>query len=87
MRQLNGFPVWWWLKNNEIRIYLNSHDLNKAIMDSHYSLPTIEQATAFLSRAKVFTVLDEKLDSGKSNWMNSQVTLQPLTLLLRGSVG
>ena len=87
MRQLNGFPVWRWLKNNEIRIYLNSHDLNKAIMDSHYSLPTIEQVTAFLSRAKVFTVLDEKLDSGKSNWMNSQVTLQPLTLLLGGSVG
>ena len=56
-------------------------------MDSHYSLPTIEQVAAFLSRAKVFTVLDEKLDSGKSNWMNSQVTLQPLTLLLGGIVG
>ena len=56
-------------------------------MDSHYSLPTIEQVAAFLSRAKVFTVLDEKLDSGKSNWMNSQVTLQPLTLILGGIVG
>ena len=56
-------------------------------MHSHYSLPTIEQVAAFLSKAKVFTVLDEKLGSGKSNWMNSQVTLQPLTLLLGGIIG
>ena len=44
-------------------------------MNSHYPLPTIEQVAACLSKTKVLTVLDEKLGSGKSNWMNSQVTL------------
>ena len=56
-------------------------------MHSHYPLPTIEQVAACLSKAKVLTVLDEKLGSGKSNWMNSQVTLQPLALLSGGIVG
>ena len=47
-------------KNNKIQICLDPRDLNKAIMRSHYPLPTIEQVAAGLSKAKVFTVLDAK---------------------------
>lgn len=47
-------------KNSKIRICLDPRDLNKAIMRSHYPLPTIEQVTPQLTKAKVFTVLDAK---------------------------
>ena len=47
-------------KNNKIRICYDPGDLNRAIMRSHYPLPTIEQVAAHLNKAKVFTVLDAK---------------------------
>ena len=47
-------------KNSKIRICLDPHDLNKAIMRNYYPLPTIEQVAARLNKAKMFTVLDAK---------------------------
>ena len=47
-------------KNNKLRIYLDPRDLNRAIMRSHYPLPTIEQVATRLNKAKIFTVLDAK---------------------------
>ena len=47
-------------KNNKIRICLDPRDLNRAIMRSHYPLPTIEQVASRLNNAKVFSVLDAK---------------------------
>jgi len=47
-------------RNNKIRICLDPRDLNKAILRSHYPLPTIEQVASRLNKAKVFTVLDAK---------------------------
>ena len=38
-------------KNNKIRICLDPPDLNKAIMHSHYPLPTTEQIAARLNKA------------------------------------
>ena len=47
-------------KNKKIRICLDPRDLNKAILRSHYPLPTIEQVASRLSKAKIFSVLDAK---------------------------
>ena len=47
-------------KNNKIRICLDLRDLNRAIMRSHYPLPTVEQVATRLNKAKIFTVLDAK---------------------------
>ena len=47
-------------RNNKIRICLDPKDLNRAIMRSHYPLPTVEQVATRLSNAKIFTVLDAK---------------------------
>lgn len=44
-------------KNKKIRICLDPWDLNKGILRS---LPTIEQVTSRLNKAKVFTILDAK---------------------------
>jgi len=40
-------------ENNKIRNCLDPHDLNIAIMRSHYPLPTIEQVVARLKKASV----------------------------------
>ena len=37
---------------------MDPRDLNKAILRSHYPLPTIEQVASRLSKAKIFSVLD-----------------------------
>lgn len=47
-------------KPNKLRICINPKHLNKAIMRPHYALPTIEEMTPELSKAKIFTVLDAK---------------------------
>ena len=47
-------------KNGKIRICLDPQHLNKAIMRSHYPLPTIEEVATRLTNAKVFSVLDAK---------------------------
>ena len=47
-------------KNGKVRICLDPQHLNKAIMRSHYPLPTIEEVTTRLADAKVFSVLDAK---------------------------
>jgi len=52
----------------EEQINQNLSELNRAIMGSHYPLPTIEQVAAHLNKAKVFTVLDAKT---RSNLINS----------------
>ena len=47
-------------KNGRVRTCLDPQHLNKAIMHSHYPLPTIEEVTTRLTNAKVFSVLDAK---------------------------
>ena len=47
-------------KNGKIRICLDPQHLNKAVMRSHYPLPTIEEVATRLTNAKVFSVLDAK---------------------------
>lgn len=47
-------------KDGRVRICLDPQQLNKAIMRSHYPLPTIEEVTTRLTNAKVFSVLDAK---------------------------
>ena len=47
-------------KDGKVRICLDPQHLNKAIMRSHYPLPTIEEVTTRLTDAKVFSVLDAK---------------------------
>ena len=41
-----------------LRICIDPKDLNQAIKREHYPLPTIEEVTTCLGKAKVFTVLD-----------------------------
>ena len=47
-------------KDGLVRICLDPKDLNTAIKRSHYPLPTVEDVTARLTNAKVFSVLDAK---------------------------
>ena len=47
-------------KPEKLRICTDPQDLNKALMGSHYPLPTIEDVATRLSKAKVFSVLDAK---------------------------
>lgn len=44
--------------NGKLRICLDPRDLNTAVMREHYQLPTVEEITCRLSKAKYFTVLD-----------------------------
>ena len=46
--------------NGKLRICLDPHDLNKAIMRPHYPLPTLEQIINNLNNARIFSVLDAK---------------------------
>ena len=47
-------------KPEKLRICIDPQDLNKALLRSHYPLPTIEDVATRLSKAKVFSVLDAK---------------------------
>ena len=48
-----------WMKNNGLlRICLDPRDLSKAIKREHYSCPTVEDVTAKLHGAQMFTVVD-----------------------------
>lgn len=44
--------------NGKLRICLDPRDLNTAIMREHYQLPTVDEITCRLSKAKYFTVPD-----------------------------
>ena len=46
--------------DKNLRICINPQDLNKALLRANYPLPTIEEVTTRLSKAKVFSVLDAK---------------------------
>jgi len=41
-------------KDGKVRIHLDPQHLSKAIVRSHYPLPTIEEVTTRLADAKVF---------------------------------
>ncbi|XP_039870493.1 uncharacterized protein LOC120723214 [Simochromis diagramma] len=41
-----------------LRVCLDPRDLNTAVMREHYQLPTVEEITSRLAKAKYFTVLD-----------------------------
>ena len=47
-------------RNNKICVCLYPYHLNKAIKHSHYPIPTVDEITARLKGAKVFTVIDAK---------------------------
>ena len=47
-------------KNGKVRICLDPKDLNKAILQENYPMPTIEDIATRLHGAKVFSVLDAK---------------------------
>lgn len=44
--------------NRKLRICLDPCDLNTAVMKEHYQLPTVDEITCRLSKAKYCTVLD-----------------------------
>ena len=48
------------VKPNKLRICIDPKDLNRAIKQPHYPLPTVEEVATSLSKAKVFSVLDSK---------------------------
>lgn len=48
------------IKPNKTRICIDSRNLNEAIKRDDYPLPTIEEVTARMSNAKIFSVLDAK---------------------------
>ncbi|KAL7873908.1 hypothetical protein SRHO_G00048780 [Serrasalmus rhombeus] len=59
--------------NGNLRICLDPRDLNTAVMREHYQLPTVEEITCRLAKAKYFSVLDAssgfwqlKLDNASS---------------------
>ena len=47
-------------RGEKIRICLDPEDLNKAVKQEHYPIPTVEEIAAEIPDAKVFTVLDAK---------------------------
>ena len=47
-------------KNNEIRICIDPRDLNTALQRPRHPMRTIEEVTANMPRAKVFSILDAK---------------------------
>ena len=47
-------------KDGSIRVCLDSKNLNTAIKRSHYPLPTVDDVTSRLTKAKVFSVMDTK---------------------------
>ena len=47
-------------KDGSIRVCLDPKDLNTAIKRSHYPLPTVDDVTSRLTKAKVFSVMDAK---------------------------
>ncbi|KAL7849545.1 hypothetical protein SRHO_G00211680 [Serrasalmus rhombeus] len=60
--------------NGNLRICLDPRDLNTAVMREHYQLPTVEEITCRLAKAKYFSVLDAssgfwqlKLDNASSH--------------------
>ena len=52
-------------KLNKLRICIDPKDLNQAIRRSHFPIPAIEEVATKLSKAKMFTVLDAKVDYGQ----------------------
>lgn len=46
--------------SGDLRICMDPTHLNKAIQRPHYQTPTVEEITANLHGAKVFSVLDAK---------------------------
>ena len=47
-------------KQEKLRICIDPQDLNKAVLRSHYPVPTIEDVATRLNKVKVFSVLDAK---------------------------
>lgn len=47
-------------KGDKMRICMDPSELNKAIKRAHYQIPTLEELTPQLSKAKVFSVVDAK---------------------------
>lgn len=72
---------------NKLRICINPQDLDKALLRVHYPLLTIEEVATRLSKAKVFSILDAKIGTGRYNWKKSNLISQPLIHPLAVFVG
>lgn len=48
------------IKPNKLLIWLDSHDLNKAIRREHYQISIVEEVATHISQGKKFTVEDAK---------------------------
>ena len=48
------------VKGQSLRICIDPRDLNQAIRREHYPIPTVEEVTASMPGAKVFSVIDAK---------------------------
>lgn len=55
-----GIKYGYMVKPNKHRICIDPKDLDRAIKQPHYPLPTVEEVATSPSKAKVFSVLDAK---------------------------
>lgn len=64
--------------NGKLGICLYPRDLNKAVKREHYQLPTVEEITCRLSKAKYFTVLDASSGFWQdSDWLSPLYAQHP----------
>ena len=52
---------------NKVGSCIDPKDLKKALNCNYYALPTFDEVIPQLTKAKVFSILDDKMDSGTSN--------------------
>ena len=57
---ISSMTVVWKADKRQIRICLDPRDLNKAIKQNHFNMPTIDDVLPRLNGAKVFSILDAK---------------------------
>jgi len=65
-------------KNGKVRLCIDPKPLNEALHRNHYPLPTIDDVLPLLSKARVFTVMVQKMGSGTYSWTSQAALLLPL---------
>jgi hypothetical protein len=69
--------------NGKIRLSIDPHKLNQAIMRPHYQFPTLDEIKAYLSGAKFFTTLD----ANKGFWMLNLIEALSMLCTLKTHFG
>ena len=64
---------------NELRVCIDLHDLNMALMRPHHPLKTLDKVASSIPGATVFLFWMSKVHSGTSSLMNNQATTRHLT--------